>query len=332
MNKEKLRVNITIGIFLALLASMIVVSIFIMRSSKTENQDTLSSTTLNSSEPKNSNNTMGAIRFTEYDRIENGGYVLKAEPYEDLSGFHVDVRGEVSGDYAKGDKIFIFAETKANTYSPVDVMQVGIIESSSKKYIGMDLKELEFFNETPFLLNGDGAYDAKNKKLLIVSEKRLVEKYSEVPKELNIDDIERKAIVSVEFDPKDIEAINSKNTDPSTSSSTSVAPPASSSQVPKVPSEYLSALDKAREYIGANIGLSKLGLHNQLVTFEKFPTEAAQYAIDNISADWNKQALIKAKSYLKLSMSKQAIYDQMVSQFEQFTPEQAQYAIDNLPK
>lgn len=59
----------------------------------------------------------------------------------------------------------------------------------------------------------------------------------------------------------------------------------------KVPTEYKSALKKAETY--SNImHMSKQGIYNQLVSEygEKFSAEAAQYAIDNIKADWNKNA------------------------------------------
>ena len=80
--------------------------------------------------------------------------------------------------------------------------------------------------------------------------------------------------------------------------------------------------------------MSKKAIYDQLTSEygEKFPADAAQYAIDNIQADWNANALEKAKSYQKLmSMSKSAIYDQLISEYgEKFTKEQAQYAIDHL--
>ncbi len=65
---------------------------------------------------------------------------------------------------------------------------------------------------------------------------------------------------------------------------------------------------------------------------EKFSEEAAQYAIDNIEADWKGNALKKAQSYQKeMNMSPAAIYDQLISEYgERFTEEEAQYAIDNL--
>lgn len=82
------------------------------------------------------------------------------------------------------------------------------------------------------------------------------------------------------------------------------------------------------------MAMSKAGIYNQLTSEygDKFTPEAAQYAIDNVQADWNKNALKKAKTYQDtMAMSPSAIYDQLISEYgEKFTPEQAQYAIDNL--
>jgi Host cell surface-exposed lipoprotein. len=80
--------------------------------------------------------------------------------------------------------------------------------------------------------------------------------------------------------------------------------------------------------------MSKLGIQKQLTSEygEKFSTEAAQYAMENIKADWNKNALFKAKSYQEdMSMSPESIRDQLTSEYgEQFTAEEANYAISNL--
>lgn len=80
--------------------------------------------------------------------------------------------------------------------------------------------------------------------------------------------------------------------------------------------------------------MSKAGIYGQLTSEygEKFSPEAAQYAMDNLEADWNKNALEKARSYQdSMAMSPDAIYDQLTSEYgEQFTPEEAQYAVDNL--
>ena len=65
---------------------------------------------------------------------------------------------------------------------------------------------------------------------------------------------------------------------------------------------------------------------------ERFSEEAADYAIENVSADWNANALAKAKQYEKtMAMSPSSIYDQLVSDYgEKFTEDEAQYAIDHL--
>lgn len=80
--------------------------------------------------------------------------------------------------------------------------------------------------------------------------------------------------------------------------------------------------------------LSKQGIYDQLVSEngEKFTAEEAQYAVDNLEADYNKNALEKAKSYQEsMSMSPEAIRDQLTSEYgEKFTQEEADYAIANL--
>ena len=104
-------------------------------------------------------------------------------------------------------------------------------------------------------------------------------------------------------------------------------------KVEEVPKEYKSALRKAKVY-SDTMSMSKAGLYDQLTSEygEKFSAEAAQYAIDNLEADYNENALKKAQTYQEtMAMSPSAIYDQLISEYgEKFTPEEAQYAIDNL--
>jgi hypothetical protein len=80
--------------------------------------------------------------------------------------------------------------------------------------------------------------------------------------------------------------------------------------------------------------MSKQGIYDQLTSEygEKFSKEAAQYAVDNIDADWNYNALQKAKTYQdQMAMSPSAIHDQLTSSYgEKFTNEQADYAIEHL--
>ncbi len=97
--------------------------------------------------------------------------------------------------------------------------------------------------------------------------------------------------------------------------------------------EYQNALKKAESY-SKLMHMSKQRIYDQLTSEygEKFPADAAQYAVDNLKADYKANALEKAKSYQQtMNMSKSAIYDQLVSKYgEQFTAKEAQYAIDHL--
>ncbi len=100
-----------------------------------------------------------------------------------------------------------------------------------------------------------------------------------------------------------------------------------------IPTEYKTALKKAELY-SKSMNMSKRGLYDQLTSEygEKFTAEAAQYAVDNLQANYKESALKKAQEYQKsMSMSPSAIYDQLISEYgEKFTAEEAQYAIDNL--
>jgi len=100
-----------------------------------------------------------------------------------------------------------------------------------------------------------------------------------------------------------------------------------------VPVEYKSALNKAMMY-AKTMHMSKQGVYDQLVSEygEKFSAEAGQYAIDNMTADWNANALVKAKTYQDtMNMSPVAIHDQLTSEFgEKFTKVEADYAIQHL--
>nr|WP_270550110.1 Ltp family lipoprotein [Clostridium perfringens] len=104
-------------------------------------------------------------------------------------------------------------------------------------------------------------------------------------------------------------------------------------KVEKVPKEYKAALRKAKVY-SDTMSMSKAGLYDQLTSEygEKFSAEAAQYAVDNLNANWKENALKKAKVYQEtMAMSPSAIYDQSVSEYgEKFTSGEAQYAVDNL--
>ena len=80
--------------------------------------------------------------------------------------------------------------------------------------------------------------------------------------------------------------------------------------------------------------MSKAAIYDQLTSEYggKFPAAAAQYAIDNVNADWNYNALKSAETYYTtMHMSKDAVYDQLTSEYGgKFTAEQAQYAVNHL--
>lgn len=102
-----------------------------------------------------------------------------------------------------------------------------------------------------------------------------------------------------------------------------------------VPTEYKSALNKANSY-AKNMYMSKAAVYDQLTSEygEKFSQEAADYAMDNVEADWKANALKKAKSYQEeMDMSPESVRDQLSSEHgEQFTQEEADYAVENLDK
>ena len=99
------------------------------------------------------------------------------------------------------------------------------------------------------------------------------------------------------------------------------------------PAEYKSALNQATSYANT-MHMSKQGVYDQLVSEYggQFSAAAAQYAIDNVTADWNANALAKAKDYQNsMHLSPAAVHDQLTSEYgEKFTQAEADYAIAHL--
>jgi TM2 domain-containing membrane protein YozV len=130
------------------------------------------------------------------------------------------------------------------------------------------------------------------------------------------------------------EATPTQSSDSAPASNNEAAPKPKAKE-PSVPAEHKSALNQATSY--ANVmHMSKQGVYDQLVSEYggQFSAAAAQYAIDNVKADWSANALVKAKDYQeKMSMSPAAIRDQLTSTYgEKFTQAEADYAIQNLNK
>lgn len=102
---------------------------------------------------------------------------------------------------------------------------------------------------------------------------------------------------------------------------------------PAVSQEYLNALSQAQTY-SDRMHMSKQGIFDQLTSEYggQFPILAAQYAIDNLEADYKANALETAKVYYeKMHMSKEDIRDQLTSAYgARFTQEEADYAIEHL--
>lgn len=100
-----------------------------------------------------------------------------------------------------------------------------------------------------------------------------------------------------------------------------------------VSSEYKDALSKAISY-NNSLHLSKKGLFNQLTSEygANFSEDAANYAIENIDANWKENALLSAESYNEsLYLSQKRLYKQLTSEHGgQFTEKQAEYAIKNI--
>nr|WP_256277931.1 Ltp family lipoprotein [Staphylococcus sp. HMSC071G07] len=99
--------------------------------------------------------------------------------------------------------------------------------------------------------------------------------------------------------------------------------------------EQTAALNSAKTYADT-MHMSKNGIYQQLTSDagDKFSEEDAQYAVDNLKADYKKNALESAKSYQEdQNMSKDSIYNQLISDAgDKFTEEEAQYAVDHLDK
>ena len=97
-----------------------------------------------------------------------------------------------------------------------------------------------------------------------------------------------------------------------------------------VPMEYRSVMEKAKFYSDV-LNMSKAKMYEELTAGCGFTAEEAQYAVDNVKADWKENALKTAKTYEDKSMSKAAMYDQLTSEYvDMFTEEEAQYAVDNI--
>jgi hypothetical protein len=93
------------------------------------------------------------------------------------------------------------------------------------------------------------------------------------------------------------------------------------------------ALQSAESYLATG-AFSKQGLYEQLSSSagEGFTPPEAEYAVDHVHADWNKEAVQAARSYLQtMPMSRAELIQQLSSSAgEGFTYEQALYAVNKV--
>lgn len=91
--------------------------------------------------------------------------------------------------------------------------------------------------------------------------------------------------------------------------------------------EYANVVNTAKNYLSF-MAFSRKGLIDQLV-YEGYSQESAEYAVDNIGADWNQQCAKVAKNYLDyMSFSRDGLYQQLA--YEGFTDEQIQYGLSQV--
>lgn len=101
--------------------------------------------------------------------------------------------------------------------------------------------------------------------------------------------------------------------------------PQSSSSAPALTTGEKNALSRAKSYL-RSMAFSHDRLISQL-KFEGFSDEEAEYAADNVNADWNEQAEKKAKSYIDtMAFSYSGLVKQL--EYEKFTHEQAVYGAE----
>ncbi|MGN6407944.1 MAG: Ltp family lipoprotein, partial [Curtobacterium sp.] len=112
------------------------------------------------------------------------------------------------------------------------------------------------------------------------------------------DSAKQSSVVAETATPAPVAAEESESASPSESAEPSEAASESTEAAPATPVEYTSALVKAESY-SEMMHMSKAGIYDQLTSEygEQFSAEAAQWAIDHVQADWNANALEKAKSY-----------------------------------
>lgn len=90
------------------------------------------------------------------------------------------------------------------------------------------------------------------------------------------------------------------------------------------------AVKKTKDYVKYDHA-SKANIIKQLVEWDNFSEEDAQYAVNHVKCNYKKAALETAKDYVNHNhMSKEAIQEQLSSEWDRFTEKEAQYAVKHL--
>ena len=116
------------------------------------------------------------------------------------------------------------------------------------------------------------------------------------------------------------------------------APAAPATSAPAAPAgptvSQQQALDSAQSYLALGSGFSRQGLIDQLDSpyGGKFSVADATWAADHAGADWDAQAVMAAKGYMKLGgFSRASLIDQLDSPYGgKFTLAQATYAANQV--
>jgi hypothetical protein len=113
---------------------------------------------------------------------------------------------------------------------------------------------------------------------------------------------------------------------PTTQAPKPTAPPA-----PVETPGQANARRSAQQYLSLGNGFSRAGLIQQLSSSagEGFSLEDATYGVDATHTDWNAQACLSAKAYLKLEpFSHAGLVEQLSSDAgDQYTPDEAEYGV-----
>jgi hypothetical protein len=129
-------------------------------------------------------------------------------------------------------------------------------------------------------------------------------------------------------------ATDAPTTVPPTVPPTTVPPTAPPATAPPAPVEtpgQSNARRSAEQYLSLGSGFSRAGLIQQLSSSagEGFSLADATYGVDATQTDWNAQACLSAKAYLKTEpFSHAGLVEQLSSEAgEGYTPDEAEYGV-----